>query len=42
MALDRPVHASETAGETAARAVDASAALVNAAPGHACLYRQAG
>ena len=32
MALDRPVHASETADETAARAVDASAALVNEPP----------
>ena len=32
MALDRPVHASETADETAARAVDASAALVNESP----------
>ena len=32
MALDRPVHAPETADDTAARAVDASAALVNEPP----------
>ena len=43
MALDRPVHAPETAGGTAARAVAASAALVNGSPAtHACPVRPAG